>query len=258
MYEDKKRPAVVISVNAEAGRVEVVYGGKNPHPGGAHLPVTLVGGEGQKMGLLMDTYFRHRNVCWVKLDACKVLLGECPYDLMVEFEQIAFDFWRSHGGQAHQTRPNASRLTSASWTAKPDDRSVKRSGRSLSDARTDGGTRPAPHPLTSNGAPGTMRPVSKVKLPGWVVVFTVEGAGPARGPDVFHPERIVQETIQEHSRERSDGVDLRVFTFQYPAEDGQRYQHTVKLQDPKTLDDLIEQARIDLAKGEYYDVPGRS
>ncbi|MBK8995040.1 MAG: hypothetical protein IPM35_04715 [Myxococcales bacterium] len=77
--------------------------------------MTLVGGEGQKMGLLMDTYFRHRNVCWVKLGACKVLLGE-----------------------------------------------------------------------------------------------------------------------------------------------GQRYQHTVKLQDPKTLDDLIEQARIDLAKGEYYDVPGRS
>ncbi len=103
-----------------------------------------------------------------------------------------------------------------------------------------------------------MPPMAEQVLPGWVVVFTVEAAGHGHGPSVFHPERIVQGSIQELDRERFLGAEVRVFTFDYPAEDGKSYRHTIKLEAPKTLDELIDAARVELARGNYYEIPGKS
>lgn len=56
----------------------------------------------------------------------------------------------------------------------------------------------------------------------------------------------------------ASAFSARVFTFDYPAEDGKSYRHTIKLEAPKTLDELIDAARVELARGNYYEIPGKS
>lgn len=90
IWETKSRWCVVISVDDE--RIEVVYGGGTPHPGGDHLAVSASSPLGQTMGLTKDTYFRFTNVAFVKREAVRERVGECLYEDFLQFEIIAFDY----------------------------------------------------------------------------------------------------------------------------------------------------------------------